>query len=126
MARSVSLHGGTGTSGEVYWREQIAACEASGMSIAAYCEAHGLRASRYYWWKSELRRRGVAGGGFPRFAEVVVTSDGPAPSADIEITLVGDRVVRVRPGFDGATLAAVVRVLEGLGEPEAHKCSGGA
>jgi hypothetical protein len=37
-----------------------------------------------------------------------------ASPSGIEVLLAGDRVLRVSPGFDGPTLASVVRVLEGL------------
>lgn len=99
---------------EDYWLEQIAACELSGLSIARYCREQGISAAQYYWWKSELKRR-AARRPVPLFAEVrPARVEAVVPSA-IEVSLSGERVVRVHPGFDAATLAGVVRLLEGLG-----------
>jgi hypothetical protein len=101
---------------EAYWRKQIAACEASGKPIAGYCRDAGLSASKYHWWKAELKRRDAERGKAVLFAEVKAAEGAPlAWSSGIEVVLAGERVVRVARGFDGATLAAVVRVLEGLG-----------
>ena len=100
---------------ERYWREQISACERSGKSIVGYCRDAGIAASKYHWWKGELKRRASSRAVVPRFAEVrgrhVLEVSG---SSGIEVALRGDRVVRVERGFDGEMLAGVVRVLEAL------------
>lgn len=106
---------------EAYWRGVIEACEASGQSMKAYCRASGLSYSNCQWWKSELKRRDRKRGMVPVFAEVRrVSLVAESATAAIEVGLAQDRVVRVRPGFDAGTLAAVVRVLEGMGVPEAR------
>ena len=97
-----------------YWREEIGRCEGSGESIAGYCRKRGLSVSTYHWWKGELRRRGGAASGRGLFAEVTLGSRVAAERAALEVVLANGRGVRVHPGFDGATLAAVVRLLEGL------------
>jgi hypothetical protein len=105
---------------EAYWRRVIEACEASGQSMKAYCQEAGLSYSNCQWWKSELKRRDRKGAVVPMFAEVHPISVVAESAGAIEVALAQDRVVRVRPGFDAGTLAAVVRVLEGLGVPEAR------
>lgn len=99
---------------EAYWRGVIDACEASGQSMTAYCREAGLSYSNCQWWKSELKRRDRKQAVRPIFAEVHPVSVVAEATVAIEVALAQDRVVRVRPGFDAGTLAAVVRVLEGL------------
>jgi transposase-like protein len=39
---------------EAEWLNIIEQWRASGMSIRRYCREHGLRESRFYWWRKEL------------------------------------------------------------------------
>ena len=107
--------GMNGTEREAYWREQIAACCASGMPAVRWCREAGIAVAKYYWWRGELRRRDAAAGVPALFAEIRAVPHGGAWSPPpVEIGLTAGRVVRVHAGFDGDTLARVVRVLEGL------------
>lgn len=103
-----------------FWGEHIERCEASGKSIAAYCRSNSLSAPSYYWWKRELKRLAPVSPAPPAaaFAEVHAVPSTVLPprddvSAAVEIVLDRGRVARVRPGFDAATLARVLDVLEG-------------
>ena len=98
---------------ESYWRRHVALCESSGKSIVRYCRDAGLSVSTYHWWKGELKRRGAVATPMASFAEVRVALSGGAAPAGIEVALGAERRIRVWPGFDGETLARVVRVLEG-------------
>jgi hypothetical protein len=99
---------------ESYWRERIAACAASGMSAVRYCRGADIAVGRFHRWKGELRRRNAAAVLPALFAEVrSVPRSGMVPPPCVEVALAGDRTVRVPAGFDAATLARVVRVLEG-------------
>ena len=101
---------------EACWRERIAACASSGLPITRYCRAAGISVAGYHWWRRELKRRDSMSVLPALFAEVrPVPRDGAADMPPIEIALPGERVVRVRSGFDETTLSRVVRVLEGLG-----------
>ena len=100
---------------ESYWREQIAACAASGMSAVRYCREAGMPVVKYRWWKRELKRRNALAVLPALFAEVrPVPRCGAVPPPSIEVALACDRMVRVPAGFDETTLVRVVRVLEGL------------
>jgi hypothetical protein len=100
---------------EAYWREQIAACAASGMSAVRYCREAGMPIAKYRWWKGELKRRNALRVLPTLFAEVrPVPWCGALAPPSIEIALGGERTVRVPAGFDETTLVRVVRVLEGL------------
>jgi len=38
-----------------HWAQFIRDCKASGLSIKAYCEGHGVKKSAYYYWLKKLR-----------------------------------------------------------------------
>ena len=42
------------------WRERIAAWQASGLRVGAYCRQHGLIETSFHYWKRELRARDAA------------------------------------------------------------------
>lgn len=42
---------------EKYWRQQIAAQKASGLSAAKYCQRTGLNVNNFHWWAREVRER---------------------------------------------------------------------
>ena len=101
---------------EACWRERIAACASSGLPITRYCRAAGISVAGYHWWRRELKRRDSMSVLPALFAEVrPVAPDRAVFAPPIEISLPGERLVRVHAGFDGHTLAQVVLVLEGLG-----------
>jgi hypothetical protein len=119
---------------EALWRQRLAAQSASGMSITQWCRRSGTSASLFHYWKRALAKRDGRRLKPPRcpaaaenetqtqdvaFARVVIASPTPkaqftASAADpaIQIVLSGLRVVRVGAGFDEATLARVLAVLE--------------
>ena len=101
------------------WRERIRACEASGLTIERYCRDHGLSASGYHGWKRELKRREaqapLRGASVPVFAEVRVTPPQAHEAVALEVVLPLGGRVRVYPGFDEATLARVLAVVERSG-----------
>ena len=95
---------------EQCWQEVIERWRASGQSVAAFCRAEGVSQGTFYAWRKRL--------GGPRrlaFVPVRIVADArPEPvAATIEIALADGRVVRVRPGFDAATLGRVLAVAEG-------------
>jgi len=96
---------------ESYWRSQMSSCAQSGLSIAAYCRRHKLPVWQYHWWKRELKRRDACGETLP-FLEVGFRDALLETSLPVEVVLRGERRIMVRPGFDSATLAAVLQVLE--------------
>jgi hypothetical protein len=105
---------------ESYWRSQMASCESSGLTIAAYCRQRGVSPVRYRWWKGELKRRDRSRAVIAPFAEVRGAVVQFLETSSLEVALPGERRIVVRPGFDAGTLAEVVRVLESV------PCAGGA
>ena len=105
---------------EQCWRERIAVCASSGKTVAQWCRDEGIAVALYHWWKGEIKRRDRAHAVTPVFAELRPAPVSFIPASPLEVVLSGERLVRVHPGFDAATLSSVVRVLEGL------ESSGGA
>ncbi|MCO6439039.1 MAG: hypothetical protein J5J06_18255 [Phycisphaerae bacterium] len=98
------------------WREILQRQSSSGLSVAAFCRRSRISQASFYTWRRRLRD-----GATPFFAEVHVTPDPrstkvpsvPSPTQrPLELVLLGGRSVVVRPGFDAATLLALVSVLE--------------
>jgi hypothetical protein len=89
---------------KVKWSELVSEQSKSGLSVAAFCNQHGLRPGR----ESEAAR----------FAEVQVAVPAEpvrpagARSGAIEIRLREGRSLAVEPGFDAKHLRALLSVLE--------------
>lgn len=81
----------------------------SGLTAADYAERQGLKAGTLTWWSSELNRTTPASLR-PPVVEVTVAA-GHAESA-LEVMLVSGVRVAVPVGFDEATLARLLTVLE--------------
>jgi hypothetical protein len=97
---------------ERQWRRRIDQWRASGLSVRAFCDRHGLAAASFYNWRRVLRRRPAAEQ--PAFVPVQVVADAlPAQASALEVVLTDGRAVRVAPGFDAATLRQLLAVLEG-------------
>ncbi len=110
---------------EQFWRRVMSRFRGSGLTIRAFCDRERLSEPSFYAWRAELARRDRAqrqrvdpvkpraACRQPRFVPVRILDDEePRTLGAIEILLRGGRIVRVTPGFDGATLAQAVAVLE--------------
>ena len=104
-------------------RSVVAESYAAGAVMTQLARRYGVHPSQIYVWRAQARGGGVGRiSEPPAFVPVVATGDHgglceplPAPvSAPLVIMLSGARRVEVHPGFDPATLAAVVTTLEGL------------
>jgi len=112
---------------ERFWQGCVKQWRESGLSVRAFCRREALSEPSFYAWRRELARRGSSAprsqqssraqprraakrGGFVPLE--VVAARLAAPAARIEIILPRGRRLRVRPGFDRATLETVLDVLE--------------
>jgi hypothetical protein len=115
---------------EQFWRRVLARRQASGLTIRAYCEAHGLSEHNFHRWQRVLAERPggrsaqprapttkPAGGpdaeAVPLFVPLNVDIATRATGSALEVVLSSGRLIRVRPGFDAATLGQIVACLEG-------------
>ncbi|WP_437806836.1 IS66 family insertion sequence element accessory protein TnpA [Sorangium sp. So ce1078] len=99
----------------VEWAERVERWERSGLSAEKFARREGYKPTQLYWWRWKLRADGPAqrlpppSTEAPRFLPVhVVTEASLVAPEPIEIALPNGRVVRVRPGFDPATLERVL------------------
>ena len=93
------------------WQKRVTEFRASGQSVKAWCEAHGIKRKRMYHWLRELPASPASEVAPSQWLPVAVSGDQrQVPESDLVIR-VGDATVEVRPGFDPALLADVMRVL---------------
>ena len=115
---------------EQHWRQLLQRWQSSGQSVNAFCRTHGLSRPLFYAWRRILAKRDAAvaaaaprsnvptpAAASPAFVPIHVRADSPAEvnppeEACLEVLLTGQRVVRIRPGFDVATLQRLLAVLE--------------
>src|SRR5262245_11341614 len=96
---------------ERQWRRWISQWRASGLSVRAFCDRHGLATPSFYHWRRVLQRRAVERSAF---VPVQVVADAvPTQASALEVVLMDGRTVRIAPGFDAATLRQLLAVLEG-------------
>jgi transposase len=103
---------------EQHWRQLLERWQRSGLSVRAFCRRHHLAEPTFYAWRRALREgdrsaNGRQGPGAVTFLPVHVQDDQTDPSPSLELVLGGGREVRIPPGFDPATLRALLAVLEG-------------
>lgn len=101
------------------WAKRVVEWKASGLSSRAYCEGKSFTAGGLRYWAHRLSRERQPGPSI-RIARIVRVSE-PRSSSRDELSLggaapdlviaVGAARIGVRPGFDRATLAAVLEVL---------------
>jgi transposase len=96
---------------ERQWRRWIEEWQASGRSVYDFCSQRRLSEPSFYYWRRVLAERDRAAPAASLFIPVEIESD--VASKRIEIVLAGGQRLIVPPGFDAATLAQVVAVLEG-------------
>lgn len=99
------------------WLDLIRRWQRSPIPVREFCERHRVSESNFYAWRRVLRQRGLLDEPTPPvepvtpvFVKLTVAAEPTAASA-VEVVL-GERVLRVRPGFDADMLLELVRLLE--------------
>ncbi len=103
-----------------YWQRTISEAARSGMSIREFCRRRRLRESQFYWWQRKLKagreertvrsRKRRINGNQASFA--LVSEEGGATDARIELVPGDGRGLRIRQGVDETTLRSVLAALE--------------
>lgn len=83
---------------ERYWRAAMAAQQASGLTVRAYCKRHGLAMTAFQYWRSELRRRDARPSARPVPVAFVPVAVVPAATPAAKPTPVATAEVRCLPG----------------------------
>lgn len=104
------------------WLNLIRRWQRSKRTVREFCQIHQLRAANFYAWRRVLRDRGLIQDSpslnqepveSPAFVKLrVETQTAPVTASAVELVLSERRLLRVRPGFDPATLLQLVRLLE--------------
>ena len=94
------------------WRRHIAEQRGSRQTIRAFCDAHRIRETSFYFWRTEIAKRDRESAASPKAAPAfvpVAVIDAPATAdAPIDIRLAEGHRVRVRSGCDRSLLADVL------------------
>lgn len=96
------------------WLDLVKRWQRSKLTVRQFCRREQLSEPSFYSWRRVLRQRGLLDEDAPAtktpaFVKLHVEA-ATIPSA-IEV-LVGERVLRVRPGFDADLLLQLVHLLE--------------
>lgn len=89
-----------------------------GATVADVARRHDITRQHIYQWRRQLRLKGMAPEGRPRFLPVEVASDGggagrgAAAGGRIEIELGNGRIVRAAPELSEGLLERVIRIAE--------------
>lgn len=126
---------------ERFWRQTLKRWRSSGLTVRAFCALEGLSEANFYAWRRVLaeraveespsvlavarrstqRRRGAVDtrgpetgrASSPRFVSLVVLPDAAAAvPTPLALVLASGPTIQVGPGFDAATLAQILDVLE--------------
>jgi transposase-like protein len=89
-----------------FWRQLIAQQEQSGLSVRAFCQQHRASEHNFYQWRKRLAANLPV-----KFALVETNGVRAANGSALELALVSGERLRIAPGFDAATLRAVLGVL---------------
>jgi hypothetical protein len=93
---------------EEYWRERVAACERSGLSVKQFCEQQQITEQSFYVWRKRLRNQPPM-----RFALVETGVAHPQISTELGLELLLTTGERLRIGAD-VNPTTLRRVLEAL------------
>lgn len=85
-----------------YWSKLLAEQEASGQSIAAFCQQRGIADNSFYRWRQRLQKSEPA-----RFALLKTVGSGAA----LELYLANGERLRIGSGVDAATLRVVLEAV---------------
>jgi hypothetical protein len=99
---------------ERQWRRWIEEQQTGSLSVRAFCSRRSLSEHNFYQWRRLLAERDQEARSTSTTSLFVpVEVAGALADSRIEIVLAGGQRVNVPVGFDVATLAQVVAVLEG-------------
>ncbi|HYQ91696.1 MAG TPA: IS66 family insertion sequence element accessory protein TnpB [Candidatus Competibacteraceae bacterium] len=96
----------------LFWQDHLGQWQRSGLTQVAYCRQQGLKVAQFGYWKKRLlppQAPDAAPGATPGFIPVQRASVGAA----VAVVLNERLRVEVYPGFDPATLRALVQALGG-------------
>ncbi len=98
------------------WLDLVQRQQRSQLTIREFCERHHVSEASFFSWRRVLRQRGLLDEPIATQSDsatfVKLTLPAEPVAADAVELVVGDRLLRVRPGFDPDMLRQLVRLLE--------------
>lgn len=113
---------------ERQWRDRMARCQASGLTVREFCRRHGLLETSFYYWKRELRKRDAAASTStkssstkkPRLTFLPLTVL-PTPTLSVEVRCPSGHVVLLS-ACDAMSLSSLFAALDPQAqEPQARE-----
>jgi transposase-like protein len=94
------------------WRQRLAACAQTGMTVRRWCASHGVPVHQYYYWRRRFAVTPAESTATCQWltVEVVDTDQAPTRPDGITVRIAGAEILLL-PGFDPALLRAAVRAL---------------
>lgn len=105
------------------WMDLICDCKASGKSVKAWCDEHGICIKTYYYWQRRVRATVcekmeapglpmVSMSNVPAFAEYRQSDIKPA---DLAITLhISGATIKIHNGADASIIASTMNALKNI------------
>ena len=98
------------------WLDLVQRWQRSKLTVREFCQHHQVSEPSFYSWRRVLRERGLIDGPTraakpvtPAFVKLTAVSESAATAVEV---VLGQRVLRVRPGFDADMLLELVCLLE--------------
>jgi transposase-like protein len=105
------------SSKQARWLDLVQRWQRSKLTVREFCQRQQISEPSFYSWRRVLRERGLVGEPTrpaklmtPPFVKLTLDAR-PTTVSAVDLVL-GQRVLRVRPGFDPAMLLELVRLLE--------------
>lgn len=100
---------------ELLWRKRLDDCANSGKTVVYWCHLNHVSVHQYYYWKRRLALAPPPPAAMPEFVPVDVVETAPNPVAATGVTVrIAGAAIELAPGFDPATLRAVVVALSAI------------
>jgi hypothetical protein len=97
------------------WRKRLDDCAKSGRSVVDWCGYNHVTVPQYYYWKRRLAVASSQPTKKQEFLPVEVVETAPVCAAATGVTVrIAGAAIELTPGFDPATLRAVVVALSAL------------
>ena len=94
------------------WLDFVERWQRSKLSVREFCQRHQLSEPSFYSWRRVLRERGLIQDAPAATTPAFIKLDVDATTASVIDVVLGQRVLRVRAGFDANLLLELVRLLE--------------
>ena len=92
------------------WSSRIVNCRGSGMTVAKWCEQHGIPRSTYYTWQRKVYHAVSTESSFVEVPMEVEHSETPGDT--IATVSVGGITAEIHTGADEATMTALLRAMK--------------